>query len=106
MSESKKPSNFFKDMRCVPVNPARQVLPSMPASVPAGMANHASAGLGIPLRFWLFGTRFRSGSACQKKPAAHKEVAGAGLGPRTDGSCVRPGHIGGGGGPLAETSLG
>jgi hypothetical protein len=31
MSESKKACNFFKDMRCVSVNPARRVLPSMPA---------------------------------------------------------------------------
>jgi hypothetical protein len=46
---SKKSSNFSEDMRCVSINPARRVLP--PASVPAGMANHASAGLRIPLRF-------------------------------------------------------
>ena len=32
-------------------------LQSKPASVPADMVNHASAVLGIPLRFWLFGTR-------------------------------------------------
>src|SRR6202035_1990839 len=38
MSEAKKASNFFKDMRCVPVNPARRVLPSMPASFPAEIA--------------------------------------------------------------------
>jgi hypothetical protein len=30
MSEAKKSSNFFKDIRRVPVNPAHRVLPSMP----------------------------------------------------------------------------
>ncbi len=40
--------NFFNDVLCVPVNPTHRVLPSMPASVPADMVNHASAVLGIP----------------------------------------------------------
>ncbi len=37
MPESKKPSNLLLDLRCVPVNSAHSILPSMPASVPAGM---------------------------------------------------------------------
>jgi hypothetical protein len=42
------------------VNPARRILPSMPASVQADVVDHASAVLGIPRRFCLFGTRSKS----------------------------------------------
>jgi hypothetical protein len=63
----------------------------------------------VALKFGFFG-RFACSDSGRwgklyktKKPAAHEEVAGAGAGSRTVRSCIRPGHFGGGGGPLAET---
>ncbi|MFZ0507902.1 MAG: hypothetical protein WAM29_07425, partial [Methylocella sp.] len=58
MPEAKKASHFFRDMRGVPAHPARRVLPSLAASVPADTVNHASAACGgSPSGFWRFGTR-------------------------------------------------
>jgi hypothetical protein len=41
---------------CVRANPANTALPSMPASIPAGVVKQVSAGSGIRFRFCLIGT--------------------------------------------------
>ena len=98
MPKSRRRSTFFS--RGVLANSAHRISPSLPASLP-GVTICASADLPVPILAVWASSRWRFGKT--KKPAAHEEVAGAGAGSRTVRSCIRPGHFGGGGGPLAET---
>jgi hypothetical protein len=53
--------NFFNDVLCVPVNPTHQVLPSLPASVPADMVKSRFGRFGNPpIASVYFGTRSKS----------------------------------------------